>query len=219
LELILSRAETYHVFLKTILFIRSSEQSSRITTSTSEPVISLPRPPKSSTCCKSLSVLYFNCRSVLPKHDELVALCLSNRPDVICLVETWLSTDILDNEVAIPHYSLLRSDRNRHGGGVAIYVHCSILFNVLLSGPPSLELIMVSLTKNSFKLRLCVFYRLPSTCADIFDNLCEALFSVDVSFFCKFLLVGDFNVDFNNPSGHLYPHVSNLMHTFLFPKL
>ena len=31
--------------------------------------------------------------------------------------------------------------------------------------------------------------------------------------FCNFLLVGDFNVDFNNPSGHLYPHVSNLMHT------
>ena len=129
-------------------------------------------------------------------------------------METWLSTDILDNEVAIPHYSLLRSDGNRHGGGVAIYVHCSILFNVLLSGPPSLELIMVSLTKNSFKLCLCVFYRPPSTCADIFDNLCEALFSVDVSFFCNFLLVGDFNVDFNNPSGHLYPHVSNLMHTF-----
>ena len=65
-------------------------------------------------------------------------------------METWLSTDILDNEVAIPHYSLIRSDHNRHGVGV----HCSILFNVL-SGPPSLELIMVSLIKNSFKL--CVF--------------------------------------------------------------
>ena len=52
--------------------------------------------------------------------------------------------------------SLIRLDRNRHGGGVAIYVHSSI---VLLVGPAGLELIVVSLTRNNFKLCLCVFYR------------------------------------------------------------
>ena len=83
---------------------------------------------------------------ILPKHNELVALCLSNKPDIVCLVETWLSADVLDNEVAIPHYSLIRLDRNRHCGGVAIYVHSSILFDVLLVGPAGLELIVVSLT-------------------------------------------------------------------------
>ena len=102
--------------------------------------------------------------------------------------------------------SLIRLDRNRHGGGVAIYVHSSI---VLLVGPAGLELIVVSLTRNNFKLCLCVFYRPPSSsCSEIFDTLCEALFSVDI------LLLGDFNVDFNNPSCHLYSHVSNLMNTF-----
>ena len=159
--------------------------------------------------------MYFNCRSVLPKHDELVALCLSNKPDIVCLVETWLSADVLVNEVAIPHYSLIRLDRNRHGGGVAIYVHSSILFDVLLVGPAGLELIVVSLIRNNCKLCLCVFYRPPSSsCSEILDSLCEALFIVDISHFSNFLLLGDFNVDFNNPSCHLYSHVSNLMNTF-----
>ena len=140
---------------------------------------------------------------------------MSNKPDIVCLVETWLNADVLVNEVAIPHYSLIRIDSNRHNGGVAIYVHSTILFDVLLVGPAGLELIVVSLTRNDFKLCLCVFYRSPSTsCSEIFDSLCEALFSVDISHFSNFLLLGDFNVDFNNPSCHLYSHVSNLMNTF-----
>ena len=40
-------------------------------------------------------------------------------PDVVCLVETWLCSDILDTEISIPNYSIVRLDRNRHGGGVA----------------------------------------------------------------------------------------------------
>lgn len=112
---------------------------------------------------KGFSVLYFNCRSVLPKHDELIALC-----------KTWLNTEVLDNEVAIPNYSLIRPDHNRHGGGVAIYVHSSILFNVLLSDPAGLELIFVSLVKCNFKLCSCVFYSPPSSCINIFNSLCEA---------------------------------------------
>ena len=42
--------------------------------------------------------MYFNCRSLLPKIDELAALCSANKPDVVCLVETWLCMDILDME-------------------------------------------------------------------------------------------------------------------------
>ena len=64
--------------------------------------------------------MYFNCRSLPPKIDELSALCAAKSPDVVCLVETWLSPDILASEVAISNYSLVRLDRHRHGGGVAI---------------------------------------------------------------------------------------------------
>ena len=66
--------------------------------------------------------MYFNCRSLLPKIDELAALC----------VETWLSVDVSDSEVAIHNYSPVRLDRNRHGSGVAVYV-CNCVFDDVLS--------------------------------------------------------------------------------------
>lgn len=74
----------------------------------------------------NFSIMYFNCRSMLPKFDEVVATCSASHPDIVCLVETWLSVDILDSEVFIPNYSVVRLDRNRHGGGVLVYVHSSI---------------------------------------------------------------------------------------------
>ena len=121
-----------------------------------------PGPPGS-----KFSIMCFNCRSMLPKFDELVALCLNDKPDVICLVETWLCEDILDSEIHIPNYFILRLDRNRHGGGVALYIHNSILYNVLLCGPAGLELIVVSLSRIIFKLCIGVFYR-PHLHAELF---------------------------------------------------
>ena len=41
-----------------------------------------------------LSVYYMNCRSLLPKMDELRCLAMNNRPDIIGLVETWLDDSI-----------------------------------------------------------------------------------------------------------------------------
>ncbi len=87
--------------------------------------------------------MYFNCRSILPKLDELATLCSADNPDIVCLVETWLCDDVLNNEVCIPNYSIIRHDRNRHGGGVVIYIQNSIRYNVLMSGPANLELLIV----------------------------------------------------------------------------
>ena len=92
---------------------------------------------------------------MLPKLDELVATCSPSHPDIVCLVETWLSVDVLDSEVFIPNYSVVGLDRNRHGGGVLVYVHSSITYNVLLCGHANLELIVVSLLRNNFKLFKC----------------------------------------------------------------
>ena len=43
-------------------------------------------------------VMYFNCRSLLPKIDELTVLCITNMPDIVRLVETWSCMDILDTD-------------------------------------------------------------------------------------------------------------------------
>ena len=38
-----------------------------------------------------LKILYFNARSWLPKLDELHLIVEAERPDIICVNETWLS--------------------------------------------------------------------------------------------------------------------------------
>ena len=150
---------------------------------------------------------------MLPKFDELAALCLAENPDVVCLVETWLCSDILDSEVFIPNYSIVRLDRSRHGGGVAMYIHDSVAYNVLLCGPAGLELIVVSLLRNNFKLCLSVFYRPPSSHSSIFDTMCDTLFSINHSYFSNLVILGDFNVNFE-VSHHFYRHLSDLMTSF-----
>ena len=54
--------------------------------------------------------------------DNLHALVSLHKPDAIAIVETWLSPEIGDSEVAIPNYQLIRRDRDRHGGGIIVYV-------------------------------------------------------------------------------------------------
>lgn len=44
--------------------------------------------------CQNLKIWYFNARSVLPKLDELTTLCSAEKPDILCLVETWLDSNI-----------------------------------------------------------------------------------------------------------------------------
>ena len=88
--------------------------------------------------------MYYNARSVLPKFDELLLSVDIQRPDVICITESWLCSDIQNSEIAIPGYQTLRLDRNRHGGGILMYV--SERFIVKRLPPcPSLELLTVTL--------------------------------------------------------------------------
>ena len=118
------------------------------------------------------------------------------------------------SELFIPNYTIVRHDRNRHGGGVALYVSNSVLCKTILCGPENLELLIVSLCKANFKLCLGVFYRPPSSHCDVFDNLCEALLTIDQSLFSNFILVGDFNVNFLCESSFSSSHICNVINSF-----
>ena len=108
----------------------------------------------------SLNTLYTNCRSLYPWLDDLRCLTSQHGPHIICLCETWLDNNILDQELIIPSFVLVRKDRTRNGGGVAIYIHGSIPFKVILSHE-SIELLIVELSLASKPLTCCLFYRPP----------------------------------------------------------
>ena len=48
--------------------------------------------------------------------------------DVISVNETWCDNTVSDSEIELPGFTLLRRDRCRNGGGIALYVKNGIDF-------------------------------------------------------------------------------------------
>ena len=42
--------------------------------------------------------------------------------DVMGICETFLDDNVTDNEICIEGYTIVKKNRNRHGGGVLIYI-------------------------------------------------------------------------------------------------
>ena len=147
----------------------------------------------------NLTILYYNARSILPKIDLLrTEVIAANFPSVVCIVESWLSEEIQDNEICIHDYQLIRLDRNRLGGGVLVYIHNSLTWEPVLMGPNDLELMAISVSSPDHPCKHCisVLYRPPSSAVTFFDNLCTAIQSISPILFSNFVLIGDFNINF-----------------------
>ncbi len=96
---------------------------------------------------------------------KLRALVDVQKPHIVCIVESWLSGEISDNEISLDGFQVLRLDRNRHGGGIIIFVHHSLVPRVVVAGPNNLELLVISVGNhvNSCKHHLGLYYRPPSS--------------------------------------------------------
>ena len=62
-----------------------------------------------------------NLFSLMPHLDELRIFVSEQRPHIICITETKIDSD--NSDIEIDDYVVVRNDRNRHRGGVAMYIH------------------------------------------------------------------------------------------------
>ena len=77
---------------------------------------------------RGLHLIHLNINSLLSKIAREIAR--KTRATVIGITESKLDGSVLDGEINIDGYELVRSDRNRHGGGVACYIRSDITFNI-----------------------------------------------------------------------------------------
>ena len=119
----------------------------------------------------------------------------------------------------IDDYKLLRLDRNRQGGGVAMYIHVDFTYNVIGVGNYNSECIIVSVVINSCRVCICLLYRPPSSGFDVLDSLHDSLCNLDVSLFSHFILLGDFNVDFLSPNRPLFAKLLSITSCFLLEQV
>ena len=79
---------------------------------------------------------------MLPKIEELRFITKSTNAAVIGICESKLHASVLEQEINIDYYRMLRGDRNRHGGGVACYIRNHLSYNILSVFPCEIENIL-----------------------------------------------------------------------------
>ena len=83
----------------------------------------------------------------IPKHHDQLTMLLLN-----ISIETRLDKQIMDSEVDIDGYHIIRKDRNRSGCGVALYIRSSLNYRVRHEIDPfDLQILTVEINKPKSK--------------------------------------------------------------------
>ena len=147
---------------------------------------------------KGVVVASLNVNSLLLHIDEIRATVKELGIHILAINETKLDGHIADELVDIDGFSIKRCDRNRNGGGVAIYVKdnlfdkCSVREDVPVS---SLEAVCIECKPvRSAPFIVFAWYRPPDESVDIFRQLEESLQFLDNEN-KEVILLGDTNCD------------------------
>lgn len=125
------------------------------------------------------------------KVVDLESLILTYSPHVIVVTETWLNHDIADHEIVPPGYRMLRKDRDRRGGGVAVILRDELLVT-RLADIPDLECLWVKTGLGKVTIVIGACYRPPNSDSSFFIKLNEYVTSNNLGE-QNLILAGDFN--------------------------
>ena len=138
-------------------------------------------------------MLTFNAQSIRNKMDSFRALMAVEKPEIVGITETWISTDTTDfvGEYELSGYKIFKKDRvGKKGGGVLLYIKEDL-------NPVDCELVteheMVGVVLKNLKKELYLYlvYRPPHQAVEKDVSLYSKLRSVIKDKFC--IITGDFN--------------------------
>ena len=132
------------------------------------------------------------------KLDELDDLIATNY-DIIMLNETKLDSNVPHSFYLNSNYNILRRDRNRHGGGIIVFIRREYYFT---REPDfdNIEAIHFKLKINDFRYNFIATYKPP-----VFNNNCfldeiETRIS-SIAQNLPIFIIGDLNMDLNSSKG------------------
>ena len=145
---------------------------------------------------KGFRIGHINIASLTRYIDQLQIYLHKESFDILSVNETRLDKQITDSIVNTNGYSIARYDRNRDGGGVAIFYRNCI--NVALRNnliPEDLEAICVEVMQAKSKpILIATVYRPPNTSMDIFEKIGTLMQNLDQEN-KEVIILGDFNCD------------------------
>ena len=154
--------------------------------------------------CRGLKVAHINIRSLRRTFSELVTVLKFHRFDIMFVSETFLNVDTNDHDMEIDTYTLIRKDRQRHGGGLIAYISDNMQFELLdttaLFCPiEEFECISVNIKlQQSNTINFSCLYRPPSSSLTTFiDNMHDYHRFIHENA-TELHILGDMNIDLMN---------------------
>ena len=155
------------------------------------------------------TVGHLNINRLLHKIHFVQSIINEHKFSILALSETWLTEDISDEEISLPEYRVLRRDRpGRTGGGVCIYIHYSINYQICQKVQNHfLEMIWVQIRMKRETIHVDCLYRPPSEKVQYWSSLEECIENLEGT---KVILMGDLNVDTLNTSDPNFQHIQSI---------
>ena len=144
--------------------------------------------------CNGLKFLHYNTQSLLPKIDELRHLVQVTGFQCISINETFLDCTIFDSEIEISDMSVFRNDRNRHGGGTALFVSNYLKPKSISNITIKTESTWVHISIKGHEYIVGSLYRPPQSTVDYLEDINDDLDSIS-SLGKDLVLLGDFNLN------------------------
>lgn len=142
----------------------------------------------------NIRLIHNNVCSILPKLD--IIFNELSEYDIIAITESHLDESVVDTDIELDGFQPpVRLDRNRHGGGVMLYVKNNLSFKKRDDiFTPNIEIIWVEIENGNRRFLVGVVYRPPSAKAEFVNQLAlsiESALNTELPLF----LLGDFNFD------------------------
>ena len=143
---------------------------------------------------KGLHLCHLNVNSLLSKIDEFRDIANRRKPAVLGITESKLDGSVTNMEVNINGYSIIRNDRNVHGGGAACYVKNDLCFNTKKIFSNSIEHVFFEILIPKVKpIAVGIFYKTPNS-NDFLNLLSNSFQQINLNKKEMYLL-GDFNIN------------------------
>jgi len=119
---------------------------------------------------KNLTACHINIRSLTLSKLRAIKTDISTQHDIITISETFLNENST-TDLSLPGFhKIIRKDRQRFGGGVAVYVKENITFKRKCQYEnDNLEAIWIELNTIEGKILICTIYR-PPNAVDFWDS-------------------------------------------------
>ena len=155
-------------------------------------------------CKEGLRIGYLNINSARNKTDDIASVLHNNGKGfhLFCFAESRLSDTILDSDISIPGYDIIRLDPNvPKSTGLLIHCSKSLVFDRLCYLEDyDIESVWIEVKiKYSKPILIGFVYRNPAEHADWYDRFSSLMDAVLLES-KETIIMGDFNIHILNPN-------------------